>query len=398
MHWERLIPFLLKAPWVAVIACLLVPSAAWGNIGPRWWGDLAAEAKGVKGVAITHEELTIDLRPLATVEPVRVEAVYHLNNPGPAIKLELLFVSGSPDVSEFEVRLGDQRLDSKPVPWPENAEHPGRLPDSWKPPDYVPGFEREWAYYMVPTPAVPGTLGRVTLLAFSVDLPSGGNILTARYRARAFGALESAPIVTWGLPYVLAPAREWGHFGGLDVTAYVPEGWQATSTPALDRDGDVLRGSFAGLPADALAISVRAELAARFRIVAWGCVAAYALALFGGGSLCWWAGRWRGRSLARATGLDTWWSRGDPRILLFALLPAFLWGGLLYGVWLFWYYAILWALAGQESPGFLSSLFLLWHVNILLIVMMVPSGWLIAWSSARHYLNTYEWETLGQGK
>jgi hypothetical protein len=399
MRWGRLIPSLLKAWTSAVVACLLLPSATWGNIGPRWWGDLVAEPRGVKSVAITHEELTIDLRPLATVQPVRVEAVYHLNNPGPSIKLDLVFVSGVSEVNDFEVRLGDQRLDCKSLPWPEHAEHTGRLPANWKPPDSVPGFERPRAYYMVPTPAVPGTLRGMTLLAFSVDLPAGISTLTAKYRARAFGAEENAPLVTWGFPYVLAPAREWGDFGGLDVTAYVPEGWQAASAPSLDREGDVLRGSFAGLPADALSISVRARLLARFRIVAWGCVAAHVIALLSGGFLSWWAGRWRGRSLAQAADPDDGWTQLEPRIVFFAFLPALSWGALLCVAWSFTYFTIFASLAGQESPDFWFSFpFFLGLGNVLLVLLIVPSGWFIAWGTACRHRHPPDWQALGQGK
>ena len=60
----------------ALLCCaalaVLAPTTR-ANIGPRWWGDVTTEPWGLKDVAIEHEELVIDLRPLADARPVRVE-------------------------------------------------------------------------------------------------------------------------------------------------------------------------------------------------------------------------------------------------------------------------------------------------------------------------------------
>src|SRR5262249_13779428 len=151
-----------------------------------------------------------------------------LYNNGPRKRLDLLFVSGAPDVSEFEVRLGDRRLESRVVP-------PGEvmLPQNWKPPRNVRGIERRidpWYH--------PNNETATALLAFTVELPSGASTLTARYRARAAGTDEGYPTATWLFAYVLSPAREWGSFGELEVTAYLPGGWQHASAPPLEREGD----------------------------------------------------------------------------------------------------------------------------------------------------------------
>ena len=55
---------------------------------------------------------------------------------------------------------------------------------------------------------------------------------------------------------MLAPARAWDGFGGLDVTVHLPACWAAASRPELARVGDELRGSFDAVPADALALTV----------------------------------------------------------------------------------------------------------------------------------------------
>ena len=59
------------------------------------------------------------------------------------------------------------------------------------------------------------------------------------------------PTITWQFAYVLAPARAWGGFGGLDVEVLLPHGWRAAYTPDLLRNGDMLRRNFDVVPADA---------------------------------------------------------------------------------------------------------------------------------------------------
>jgi hypothetical protein len=94
--------------------------------------------------------------------------------------------------------------------------------------------------------------------AFSLRLEPGEHELVVRCTADA-SASFTEPTVTWQLAYVLAPAREWASFGGLDVEIIVPERWRAAASPALVRDGDTLRGSFDALPSDAIAIATQME-------------------------------------------------------------------------------------------------------------------------------------------
>jgi hypothetical protein len=60
------------------------------------------------------------------------------------------------------------------------------------------------------------------------------------------------------LAYILAPAREWAGFGGLDVHVQVPDAWRFSSTLPLTRTGDEFTGSFGELPADAIAMTAQA--------------------------------------------------------------------------------------------------------------------------------------------
>src|SRR5262245_25314373 len=123
---------------IVVAALLSLPTVSLANMAPQYRGDLVGEPSGVKAVAITREDLTIDLRPLAHLRPVQVRAVYHLYNSGPKRRLHLLFVTGAPGVEEFSVRLGDQPIASKPqrrslAHWP--------FPERWGRSETVRGID-----------------------------------------------------------------------------------------------------------------------------------------------------------------------------------------------------------------------------------------------------------------
>jgi hypothetical protein len=366
--------FLAAVCAVALVGFSL-PAGARADIGPRWWGDHAAEPLGLKDVDITHQDLTIDLRPLAAVQPVHVEAVYRLHNPGAARKLDLVFVSGAAGVTDFEVRLDDRLLESRPVPREQLLGKGHELPKSWQPPKQGLGIDHpEWYLWT----AVPM---EVELLEFSVELPPGLSTLSARYRARAWGTDESYPTVTWQFPYVLAPAREWKDFGGLDVTVYLPDGWQSASEPALDREGAVLRGSFREMPADALMLATRAPVGPELRRAVYLYVGLYALLVVAGGVLCWWVGRLLGQLLA-----DRWdqWAFRSLTVAGPALL-ALLWVVLIILGAQFAWRGIVASLAGQESPYFRGPdfHFPLACLVFLLALAALPSGFLIAWWSVR---------------
>jgi hypothetical protein len=365
------------AVWTAIAVSLVALPYARGNIAPAWWGDLALEPTGLKGVAISREKLTIDLRPLVAVEPVYVEAIYQLNNPGPSKHLKLVFVAGSAGVSDFQVRLGDQSVEAAPVNDEELANHWGQFPDRWRPRQPMPGIDRTESYARV------RDWGELSLLKFAIELPPGSHVLTVQYRAKASGADEDYPTVTWQFPYVLAPAREWGSFGGLDVTVYFPDGWQSASVPPLEREGSVLRGTFTDLPADVLNLAVRVPAGSELRraTVLYGCL--YVAAVIGGGVLCWWLGRLLGGLLARRDRIANRPSRRfDVRVVLASLLLAALWAGLILIGWEATRTSIVRSLRGQESPYFHESFIAPTCFTLVMLVVCPPLGFLIAWRSA----------------
>jgi hypothetical protein len=370
----------LAAFGAVVLAGLCLPASARADIGPRWWGDRAAEPQGLKGVDITHQDLTIDLRPLAAVQPVHVEAVYRLHNPGEARKLDLVFVSGVDGVTDFEVRLGDRLLESRPVPRKQSHWERDELPKSWQPPPPKLGIEHP-AFYMG---AIIAT--EVELLEFSVELPSGLSTLRARYRARAWGAAEPDPVtakvyptVTWQFPYVLAPAREWKSFGGLDVTVYLPEGWQAASDPKLEREGAVLRGKFGDVPADTLMLATRAPVGPELERAEHFYRGLYIAIVVAGGVLCWGGGRLLRIIPAKYRNHPDFFNLSVGGAVLLTLL----WAALIFvGAHLTWQ-GFLGTLAGQESPYYFREDPIPFACSTFpLVLVALPVGFLIAWQSA----------------
>jgi hypothetical protein len=357
----------------AILLILLLHPPIHANIGPKWWGDRTAEPLGLKDVAITHEKLTIDLRPLADVQPVKVEAIYHLNKAGPARTIELFFLTGVSGVRDFMVRLDDRLLESRELPrkkWPGTEDG---LPLSWQPPADMPCIDSDKSHshiYRRP--------GEQVVLAFSVELPPGRSILSAHYSAKAYDEDENYPTVTWQFPYILAPAREWGSFGGLDVTVYLPEAWQANSNPTLEREGGVLHGHFETLPADCLALSVRApmgpELQQKMQQTIHWYIALYAFVVISGSVLCWWTGRLLGWILARMTS-----SRSSLWGVPSALLMPVGWAAVILEIRYLAWEGILGVLAGQEAPYFHEDFSLLFLGTLCLIALILLLGFVLAW-------------------
>ena len=236
----------------ALIGALGVPAVALANMGPPWLtGDVVGEPRaGTKAVAIEREELAIDLRPLSAGEPVRVTATYHVRNDGPAESLSLVFIATSL-ANRGIAPPAEVSIDGATVP--SQGPMPGSLPDVWQPPKSTPGL---------------GGGGDLTYstatvdneVSFTLPLPPGAHDVRVSYLAVASAYSGDSPVRYWQLGYVLAPARDWASFGGLDVQVTLPAGWSAVTQPALAKSGDALAGSFGAVPADALAITAQAPV------------------------------------------------------------------------------------------------------------------------------------------
>ena len=298
----------LRETAAVLVLLLLAPASARGNMaepretGPAFAGRVAGEpAGGLRSVLVERERLRIDLRPLAREDGLaEVEAVYRLRNDGPARDLELVFVADGLAAGEHGVWL-----DGRPVPAAPGPA--GALPAGWRAPASTPAPEGGGA--------LPYETQGAGALRFRLALPPGRHEVRVRYPAAASAYAVAGELTAYRqLAYVLAPARDWGGFGGLDVRVELPRGWRAAARPALRRDGDALAGAWDRVPADALAVTVRPPDPARG--LYWG---GYGLLALAGLCLLWRAGRPMGRALARRGRRSGW-------ALLPALGLAFAWG------------------------------------------------------------------------
>lgn len=267
---------------LTVIMAAMCGSAAplWANAGPSSTSArVVAEPVGIRDVRIARETLLIDLRPLVTGDAARVEAFYHLQNDGPAQPLDLLFAFGSRETSDYRVTLDDQPI--------EGVLQQAPLPKEWMPPRTTPALSGNGVITYADGWAT------VTPLAFSIVARPGESVLAVRYRAAAKHTY-ARPAMYRQFAYVLAPARAWAGFGGLEVTVRVPEKWSVVSSPGLQRDGGVLRGTFTDVPADAIALTMRSPVPAGYDGVKYGAWGLFAVAGVGGLVLC--------RRWGRATG------------------------------------------------------------------------------------------------
>lgn len=269
-----------------VLLALLVAAPARANMAdPVQPGDPVGEpSAALAALSVVSERLAFDLRPLAEGGAAIVEAVYVIQNPGAARTLPLVFVAPA-----IEAEGTGVWVDGRPVAF---APYDGALPDAWAAPATTPGFDGADLEYR--TEAYGGAV------RFDVPLGSGRHEVRVRYLARAGTYDPSQPSQYHQVGYVLAPARQWGSFGRLDVEVRVPEGWEAAASLPLARDGDTLAGTFDGVPADVLGLTVRAPRP-------WGIWPLRLLGVALGFGLCWGAGRGVGGWLGRR-GRPSWWA------------------------------------------------------------------------------------------
>ena len=248
---------------VLLVGTLAMPAVALADMGPPWLpGDVVGEPRGgTKAIAIVREDLAIDLRPLATGKAAQVTATYHVQNDGPAQSLGLVFLATSL-ANKGEAPPAEVTLDGVAVPSAATTQEV--LPDTWQPPETTPSLGGGPDLYY------ETSSGHNHALAFA--LAPGAHAVRVTYPAVATAYSGDSPVRYWQLGYVLAPARDWASFGGLDVKVDLPAGWSAATRPALARSGDALAGSFETVPADALAITTQAPVPVSVNVLpaAWG--------------------------------------------------------------------------------------------------------------------------------
>lgn len=276
---------------------LLSPQPVAANMGPpSAGGQLSGEPTGLEAVEILHETLTIDLRPLATYELIEVEAFYEIDNHDQPKQVDLVFPTGAQHVSKFQVWHNQDQLQHHPVSAKDTIAE-------WQVPQYTPALHgedsgkqypwSEWAQY------------NTAVIGFALPLVSGRQTIRVRYQAEVTtnyqvdyfpGHPFYYPTQFYQFAYILAPARSWAGFGGLDVTIHLPPDWLAASEPPLMRTGDQLTGQFAELPADAFALTLQPPAGITYwllRITSW---VLFPLVFVGGGLFCSRVGRSRAKN------------------------------------------------------------------------------------------------------
>ena len=241
----------------AIVILLVFAHAAHANVGRRTFpADHAAEPAGLRAIAIEHEELAFDLRPLATRSPAHVMARYELVNHGDEVTTALVFVSGALGIGNSHVTLDGTELRAKIGVEGDTAPSPA----SWAPPKSTPALDGGEALFY----ETHGT----GALTFWATIGSGKHELSVTYTAMPqLDRSQDGGTIVWQLGYVLAPARDWGGFGTLDVTVQLPPGWRAATLPALARSGDTLHAHFTSLPVDTIGITVQAPTGTLHRVL-----------------------------------------------------------------------------------------------------------------------------------
>lgn len=302
---------LIARIYVVLIGIALFVAGSWpqpvlANMGPATrGGQIVAEPTGLEAIDIVHETLSIDLRPLATNDLVQVEARYEIDNRGAPRQINLVFPTGAETVLDFQVWLNETSVPSQLVM--ETS-----LPFTWQPPQQTPVLhgKQDGIYY--------SNFIAATTIGFSIPLASGRQSIRVRYSAEATTNVSTDsfpyyyPTRFFQFAYILAPARSWASFGGLDVTIQLPASWLAASAPLLERTDSVLTGHFATLPDDAIALTVQPPAGIFYwllRYLGWGLLAT---TTFGGAFWCGRIGRTRSQAGKRpwmlALGLAVlWW-------------------------------------------------------------------------------------------
>ncbi|MCH2183636.1 MAG: hypothetical protein MK108_16685 [Mariniblastus sp.] len=315
--------------FACLLSCCLAVAPSWAavNVGPpSAGGHPVGEPVGIQRIGISREQLTIDLRPLAQGEFVPVEAIYYLDNRGAEQTLKLLFAGGSQGLRDFQVWLDDQPIESRP-------DREAEIPESWQPPRQTPGLDGErpldFRFYGYQS-------DQVVPIGFALTVPPGAHTLTIRYLAEPTRNFLGYPTNCWQFAYVLAPARSWDGFGGLEVTIELPKAWRANWTTDLIREQDRLLGQFDTIPADAIALTVQAPTGMWYPILLVASLMLFGITLPCGIMICWWRGRAVGdrlkqRAVARPEAV---WPLAWPS----AIVPALIWSGavLLTGMVAFW--------------------------------------------------------------
>lgn len=217
-----------------------------GNLSGPWKpGQMLADVEGVKDISIVRETLRIDLRPLVHGRGIKITATYVIDDPHSPKDLPLTFITGVNSVQGVKCTLNGKTL-------PYTTKQVRNIPDSWKPPAKTPGFVPD--EQLLYNPSI--TEAQYQWILFTVPLQTGRQSIEVSYEVEAGRYYsEKYTALFWQTAYILAPARTWKSFGGLDVEVLAPETWQVKSNLPLVNQGQQWTASFDSLPADFIALT-----------------------------------------------------------------------------------------------------------------------------------------------
>lgn len=270
---------------LALVLLLAVAAPAFANVSRKDFpGARSSEPRGLREIAIEHEILMFDLRPLAEDGRPKITATYQLDNKGSAaFTAPLVFVSGMTGIGDVEVKFDGASVRTNSI------SGDASFPPAWNPP--------------ISTPSLDGgapigfDMEKPASVEFTVEIPPGRHTLAVSYTTiPAMTRSHGGATILWQVGYVLAPARDWGSFGTLDVSVEAPPDWRVATSLELARTGDTLRGKFTGLPSDTIGISASASPSMLHTIAIFGLPLLVVAVLGAGGYLLFRIGQARGRS------------------------------------------------------------------------------------------------------
>jgi hypothetical protein len=243
-------------------------------------------------LSIEREKLEIDLRALAAdpdgddearsgAGKALISASYLVRNDSADRPLTLEFVAAASDTAQWSVSIDGVSIAA-------SYTAATSLPTIYRAPVTTPGLDGTPIEYEAEATGI---------IRFTTNLLPGRHTIRVEYVASATRHRLDHRLVHWQLAYILAPARQWPSFGGLELSVIAPSRWSVATNVRLAREGDVLRGEFASIPDDALTITARAPDEWWFGAAAWA-PAVVVFALLAIAALR--AGSAHGRTLARA--------------------------------------------------------------------------------------------------
>ena len=227
-------------------------------------GPSCTQSEAIRDLHIVREYLAFDVDAGRTAGfdayEVTVTATYDIENRGTeTVSGPVRFIAAG----QLGTKPHEVRFDGEPI---DAMLGRSMVPPDWQLPERTPALEGDgdhpmfgWVYDPLGSEQSvedyrDGTAA-IETLNFDLAIPPGKHTLAVTYRL-APTHISKKPHQIAAIPYVLAPADEWGSFGGLDIEVRVPRGYQIASSLSLDDKGGAYVGSFDSLPADSLAITV----------------------------------------------------------------------------------------------------------------------------------------------